>query len=428
MKIIGKLKNKYNNIIAKKNSSLEYSNLYYYALNGILYTIGIQLYKSYANKFIYRLGGNEFHIALYTALPGFIAVFTTLPGIIFMSKIKNKKQSITRSFYCSRFFLLLFALVPFLPNEYRAITFVLLISLMNFPESVSTAALQSYVGDIFEEETISTALTTRNSYSTFVQIIISLMLGQFMKLISIKFSDNFTIIAYQLLFILAFIVGLKEISALKKLKEIREEKQKKINIRSSLSGLKKEKKYIIFIVCSLIFHFGWQMGWPLFSIYQIQYLGADELWLSITNMSSSIVMVISYMFWNKTIVRKGNGFVMAYCSLGMAITPLLFVISPNLLILTVVFSVSGFFTSGTVTVILNSLLEVAPEKNRAFFVAFHVTLTNITLCISPLVGNYILANKGIIFALIMVSILRVIGSITFFIRNKFFYVKNVKKA
>ncbi len=102
----------------------------------------------------------------------------------------------------------------------------------------------------------------------------------------------------------------------------------------------------------------------------------------------------------------------------MALTPLLYVWSKNLIVMTLVSTITGFFTPGTVTVLLNSLLEVSPSKNRAMFLGFHTTVVSISLCIAPLVGDVILSKTNIQYTLVIVAVLRFIGSIAFFIRNK----------
>ncbi|WP_291572174.1 MFS transporter [Clostridium sp. UBA4548] len=404
----------------KRNHNLEQNNIYYYTLNGILFTIVNELYKTFATKFIFRLGGTESHVALYNALPGLVAVLATIPGLILISKIQNKKQSMSRAFYFSRIFLLLFAIVPFLPSSIKPLTFVILISLMNFPESVSVTSLQSYVGDIFSQDTIPVAITTRSKYSTIAQIIFTFIIGQTLGLMSNIFTESTVIIVYQLFFILAFIVGLVEINTFKKLTEITETLQNKIEFKKVFKEIKSTKPFINFLICSVIFHFGWQMGWPMFSIYQIKYLGANETWLTIINIASAVVMIYSYGYWRKIIQKRGNAFAMAVATLGMALTPILYVISNNLITMTIVSTITGFFTPGTVTVLLNSLLEVSPSKNRAVFIGFHTTIVSISLCIAPLVGDVILSNTNIKYTLVVVAILRLIGSIAFFIRNRYF--------
>lgn len=396
--------------------STQEHNILYYVLNGILFTIVVNLYKPFAAKFIFRLGGTESHVSLSTSLPGLIAVFVTIPGLIMMSNTTDKKRSIMRFFLGSRLFILSFALIPFFPSTMRPMAFVILSSLMNFPESVSTTALQSFSGDIFLNEVRPTAISARNKFSTLAQIVSAYIIGMILK----RFGDSGDDIikVYQVFFVLAFIISLFEIYTFNKIKETSCAPKLNVNFKEAFSEIFANKKFNIFLVCSLLFHFGWQMGWPLFNIYQIKYLGADEWWLTILSISSAIVMFFSYGYWKKLIHKKGNSFVISTATLGMAATPLLFAVSPNLYIITVTGLITGFFTSGTITALLTLLLEVTPDKNRILYIGVHVTLTSVTLFLAPTLGDLILSHTSIYFALCASSFFRLIGSISFFLRNK----------
>lgn len=393
------------------------NNIRFYIWNGILFTLMTSFSRTYAIKFLFRIGGNEHHASLFNALPGFIAVFATIPGIIWLNKTINKKKTMSAFFWGSRIITLLFAFIPFIPTAYQPMGFVMLYSIMNFPEAASVTALQSYSGDIFLPAERATAISLRNKFSTLAQVISFIILGELLS--SSGKSDKHVIIMYQIFFVVAFVLGIFEILTFHKLKETScSIPASKIELRKSIKDIFNNKRFSLFLVCSLLFHFGWQMGWPLFSIYQIKYLGADEGWLTILNITSNLVMFFSYSYWNRMIKRKGNPFVMAVTTLGMAATPILFALSPNLYVMTVTGLVTGFFTSGTTTVILSSLLEVSPEGDRILYVGIHATLTNITLAIAPIIGDRILSASSIYMALVATAFFRFIGSFALFIRSK----------
>ena len=392
------------------------NNVRYYVFNGILLTIVTNLYKPFAQKFLFRLNGTEAHVSLFNALPGLVAVFVIIPGIVYMSRNSNRKRTIAISFFMSRLVILSFAFVPFLPGAIQPIAFVLLTSLMNFPESVSTTALQSFAADVFDEKRRATAIAARNKYSSFVSFINLLILGQIIKVLGT--TTQRTIEIYQIFFIIAFLLGIYEIMTFTKLKETNTIQQERIEILPALREVFSNRVFMKFMLCSLLFHFGWQMGWPLFSIYQIKYLAADESWITILGVSSGVVMFFSYSPWEKIIRKRGNQFAIALATFGMAATPVLYAWSPNLYVLMLSGLVMGFFTSGTITVVLNSLLEAAPSKTRLIYVAVHATMTNITLFFAPLVGGYILERSNIYMALYICAFARFVGSFSFFIRQR----------
>ncbi|MFD3158361.1 MFS transporter [Haloimpatiens sp. FM7330] len=318
-------------------------------------------------------------------------------------------------FLISRCIIFSFAFVPFFPKQYRPMLFVILFAFMSVPEALSVMSLQSFSGDIFSDKKRSTAIAMRNKFSTLFNVITCLILGWTFK--SLVKNNSQAVFLYQICFTVAFLIGLIEIHTFMKLKEITTIQVDKMSFKA-ISNIFKNKKFKTFLFCSLIFHFGWQMGWPLFSIYKIKYLNADEMWLTILNVSSNIVMFFSYNYWNKLIKRRGNTFVIAFATFGMSVTPLLYAVSFNLYVLTLTGIMTGFFTSGTTTVILSALLEVCPEKNRMFYIGLHATFTNLTLSIAPMVGHTVLEYTSIYAALGVSAAFRFIGSFAFFIRNK----------
>lgn len=390
-------------------------NMRYYILNGIMFTIMLNLYKPFKVKFLERIGGTEFHISLLNSLPGLVAVFTIIPGTILFTRFKNKRRITSYFFIASRMFLLIFALIPLIPAEMQPMIFVICMALMNFPESISQSSLVSYVGEIFSRDERSTAISNCKRLSIPIQIIVVIITGKILS--DIPSNEQQRMLIYQGFFVLAFLIGMLEIWYFLKLQSKVEVVVKKLNFKKTFKKISKDTKFWGFVVCSLTFHFGWQMGWPLFSIYQIDYLGADEMWLGAITISSSITLFIGYKFWNKKIIKYGNSLIVILATSGMAANSFCVAISPNLYYIVLFSLVSGFFTSGTVTVLFNLLLEVTPEDDRVLYVGMYNIILNISLFISPIVGHLLLKNFGMFWALICVSLLRLLGGGTFLVRN-----------
>lgn len=415
--------------LRKLRQKIKYSlghndNFSYYTINGILFTIVTIFTRTYAPKYMDRLGATSLHYSLLNSLPGLVAVLTTIPGIIYIQKSRDKEKLMERFFYISRFFPLLLVLTPYLPAQSRAYVFVVLFSLMNLPESIGQTALQSWTGSIFQPNEISDALSARNKLSQVSMIVFSILVGIILSLP--QSGDNDTVIRiYQVLFIASLLFGIFEIRALSKIKVVRPNlSPKKLVLRKSLETIFRHREYVVFLVCSLLFHFGWQMGWPLFSYFQITILGADEMWLTIINVVNALAMVLSYNFWSRFIRKRGLKFVTAAACLGMVTSPVLAVLSPNLAVYTLIGITMGFFTSGITVVILGSLLESALPEEALLATAVHQTLINVTLFLAPFIGEMVLQLTNINIAMLTSTGFRLIGAIAFFLRWYFLEVRN----
>lgn len=383
---------------------------------GIVYEIMANFYKPFAVKFLERIGGGEWAMSLFNSLPGLITLFAVIPGAIFIRKQSSLKAVNLVLIAAGRLFLLMMAFIPFLSDQWQVGAFLLLYSLMCFPDALYQTSYQAFVGKIFKDRERAFAISTRNKLTVPIVLVMTLIIGKVIT--SLPRTDDERILIYQGFFLLAFLFGLIELFVFKSFKVERENLSEQIHFVDSFKKVLHNKAFLFFTGCSLMFHFGWQMGWPLFNIYTIKTLGADEMWLAVISVSSSITMFFAYGYWNKVIHKKGNAYALAINTMGMAITPLMYILSFNLYVLTFTAFVSGIFIAGTTTVLLSGLLEVTPEADRVTYLAVYSTLTNLSLAIAPLVGHWFLELKGIAFALVMTALFRIFGSLAFFYRNK----------
>ncbi|MBP1919181.1 MFS transporter [Youngiibacter multivorans] len=390
-------------------------NIKYYTLNGILFTMVTIFAKSFAAKFLDRLGGAPIHYSLLNALPGFVAIFVTIPGIVMIQRSKNKRRIMEGFFYLSRSFPLLLAVVPFLPETSRPLAFVLIYGLMNFPESISATALQSFTGDVFSPKERAEAITYRNSYSQIAQLVTSIIMG---VVLSVTTTNSSAVFMYQFFIVLSFLLGIREVHYLKMLKTVEVKSAPVIRPMDSIRRVLQHKDYRSFLICSLIFHFGWQTGWPLFSIYQISYLGADEKWLTIVNVVLSLSGIVSFPIWQRIVKKTGYDLGIVFATICMASTPILYTFTRTMFENASVQPIIGFSTAGITAVLLGLMLESSPEGESLISAAIHTTLTSVTLAVAPLFGNLVLSLFGLTASLYVSGTLRAVGSLAFLIRYR----------
>ena len=390
-------------------------NLRIFIIFGVLFELMNVFYNPYMMKFLERIGGTGFHFSLINSTKGIIMIFSTLPAAFIINKIADKQKVISNTVLVMAFVILSLIFVPSLPNNYQVIVFILILTLLMIPISIYNISYQSITAEIFPLRR-ARVLSKRSIYTVIFTTSATIASGLVFRYFT---HDNYGyIFIYRILFFMAFISGLLAFFAIRKLHYVPMDVQVPIKFKGSLKKVFKNKRYTKFVLSSVIFHFGWQMGWPLFSIYTIKTLGADEFWLSIISVGSAIVMLLALRIWPKAIEKYGNEKIAYICTFGMAITPILYVMSNSLLVLAIFSSLSGLFTSGTIMVLFNDMLEVVPEKNRMIYVGYYNVLTNMTLAISPLVGNYFYETKGIVYALIITFLFRFLGGMAFMVRER----------
>jgi MFS family permease len=302
-----------------------------------------------------------------------------------------------------------------LPSGTQPLTFIVIMTLMTIPTSIYNASYQNFTGDLFPVRRAQ-VIAKRSMYTIVFSTIFTLISGLIFKYV--PQTDNERLFIYQIFFTLACIIGILSVLVFNKFDYNPKPIKNHYEFKGSFKRVFSNKRFKKFVLSSTIFHFGWQMGWPLFSIYMIKTLGADELWLAIINIGSASVMFLGHKVWPKLIDQYGNEKIATICTLGMALTPILYALSPNLLVLTIVSTVTGFFTAGTITVLFSDMLDVTPDENRIVYVGYYNTATNITLAISPFVGLFFLNKFGIVGALFITAGFRFIGGFAFYLRER----------
>jgi MFS family permease len=390
-------------------------------LNGIAYSIALNLMNPYLAKFSERLGATDYHIALLNSLPALVSVFAFLPGAIYIESRTNKIKATAQILFLQKLFFLMMLCVPFINIISKPLLFVLLVGFMNFPGSISIMGFQSLIGDILPSNKRSRAMGLRNRAIDISRLIVTLIAGQVLSLV--PKSNSETIMWYQIFFGIAFIFGMLEVISMLYFKSNSSNKNnsntKYLNMFiTTLKDIPNQKKFISFFICSLIFHFGWQMGWPLFNIYTIKILKADEGWLSTLNVANGLFAIFAATIWAKYADKWGNSISLAFATFGMAITPILYALSSSLIYLVFFNMIIGVSIAGTILILFNILLEVTPTKNRTIYIAIYNIFINISATIAPIFSVWVKDIVGIFWALIIVGILRLLGSFAFFLRNK----------
>lgn len=389
-------------------------------INGIFLALAVNLTKPYNAKFALRLGGSDYHVAMISSLPAIVAALSLIPLSIWIERAEDQQKRTAALMLTHKLFYLAMALLPFFHGIDQAAIFVLCVGLMNLPFAASQLGHQTCVGIVFSQEERATAMSLRNRASDFARLIVMVVTGQLM--LWIPRSNQDFIHLYQVFFLLAFLIGLGEVITFRMFKGVPLKKAGEMisenPLKEVIKRLPGEKDFLVYSGCALIFYFGWQMGWPLFSLYQIQNLGADEFWLSVISIIASLFSILSVAFWARLADRKGNRTVIVITTFLMALTPVVFTVTKSLPMMAALQAIPGTATSGTLLVLFNSLLEVTPEKNRTIYMAIFTTATYISASIAPVFSVWVKNQTTIFIALLITGGVRLAGSLALYLRQK----------
>lgn len=384
--------------------------------NGLASTVSTNAVNGYIPLFALSvLGATNQQMGLITSLPSIIGMLALIPGTIWLNRAHSKKTFTVMSTFITRLLFMLIMFVPFLSDTYSAWVLVGLIALLNFPGALSGLSWQTLIGDLVPENRRGEFFSTRNRLSTFTAMGITFLTGFFLQ----QFNKN-NPFPYQVLFALGFVFAIIEVYYLWKHKEkdaivlkesfVIKEKKKKLSLE-----VFKNKSFVSFMICALLFNFGAQMGWSIFSIYHIREAHATALWFSLFSVTNQFAQIISIKWWAKAADRWGNTIVLFVAACGMATAPALTILSTSLIYITLINLWIGLFVSGTNLLLFNQLLKVSPELNRTTYIANYNFLLSIIGFVAPQFGVYLLNLLGMNSAMVTTSIVRFLVGCSFLI-------------
>lgn len=399
-------------------------NAVFFTFEGAVGAIILNLANPFFSMFARRMGANDYEIGLISSLPALVGILALIPGSILVDRSSNKKKIVSILILLFGIMYPLAALTPLLGN-FKVPLFVTVIALMNWPFSVFNISWQSFFSDVMAVQ-FNSAFTKRTRAATVMGTTTALAAG--LLLSYIPKNDSERILMYQLFFGLSFVLSiiqswlLKKVSAPPVLKS-NEEKSKNLSlIKESLSNLIINKEFRIFIILSFIFHVSWQMGWPLFFIYQVDVVGINEAWLSYVNVAVGFAGILTYTMWGKVIEKKGAKFVLIIGTLGLAVNALTIILVKSQYMLLIQSTLTGLTFSAFSLAIFENLIEVVPKKNKTINIALYTTLINISQFVSPMVGVWFYKHTSIIISLGFIGAFRLFASMLFFFR----YLKGKK--
>lgn len=395
-------------------------------LEGIVFTMIFNLYSPFIQMFAKRMGGTDLHTALINAAPPLVAVFVLVPCGILIERINKKKQTVMVLLSIVSLFYATIAFVPVIPHEGKVLVFVILIGLMNWPGALYLTTWQSYFADNFRGSYANRVYTVRSRFSTLFGLLTVLITG--ILLTSIPKSDAERLFVYQIFYGVCFALTLLQIYLFSRVKNRKwhssgmidskkpVEKTYRMFDRETFSNMFKNKRFIIFCICGLVFHFSWQMAWPLFFIYNTDYALLNELQFGFLSVATGAATFLSLSVWNRLVEKKGSKLALVFGAVGLAMSPMPYTMMLSFPILIMANVATGVALGGFNLSLFLSLLDTLPKEKKTVYISVFNTIISITGFLAPLTGLWIFNRTNIFLAMAIAGALRLVGSLLYFIQ------------
>jgi MFS family permease len=417
------------------------------ALHGVMSVMALNMVQPFIGIFAVKLNATNYQIALLSSAPAVVSLAAMIPGARLVDRFP-RKQRITMVFLLAhRAFFLALACVPFFTPDRRAAMLVAFVALMNLPGAIGNVAWQSFISGIIPQQLRPAAFAMRSRWMNLAGTVVVLAAGRMLDLVAYP-------LGYQVAFVLAFGLAVLEIWVFSRIDEAWVDHMQGVSpvegapaaaataaagspvasaspespgggrsgplatLRRTWSEIYRQKPFLRYTAASIYFYLAWQTAWPLFTLYQVRVLGANNLWVSLLNLANTGGSLVGYSFWARYANRHGNLRTLFAASAGIFIVPTVYAFSHSLYTVAVFNLLTGAVFSGVALSLFNALLDVTPEHHRTSYIAYYNTSVNVSAILAPVFGVALLNRFGFMWAFLAAAFLRITGSLAFLLVDR----------
>ncbi len=379
------------------NEKLQYRllqrNIRYSYLDGISYCFMMGVIVPYLGLYILRFNGPPELVSLIVAVQPVVLFVVSLAAASYVNSFERKKMVTVPFGFMVRLFILFIALIPFLPEAWRAQAFFILWALTWVPWGFCSLSWSPMMCNIVPESQRGTFFGVRTAMTGISSFLGTLVTG--IVLARFPFLSGFTVlllISFVCVMISQYFLSLHMepvVAQPGESKRLIRPRAKGLNLIANLQTFQHPEFGRIFSLCCLalfIFHSGYSMAIPLYTLRQVQQLGFDNGMIALITIAQSLTAFAGSYIGGRGSDRWGYRYVFLFSTMVSVIPPLIWVASSQLPWLVFASMLAGL--SGNAYMICFSFmtLAVSPYEDRSRFLAVNTAVGNLAGTLGPLLG------------------------------------------
>lgn len=384
-------------------------NYRYAVTDGVLSFVSSGMVPPFISIMALSYGANSVGLSLLNLLPAIINMLLFLPFASIAEKSRSLKRMVITSGYLTRSAFLAMALVPLIPDSYKAMALIALTAVQAIPAVIYMIVWTDMMGGSFPQSDWGAVFSKRNAFANFASVLGTLLAGFLIDFLPGESS-------YMAIFAISGVTGIFSIIALQRMREIPAQlmKARKISVFTRLAMPFKDKalgrQFTYFSLGLFLYNLGIYMAGPAFSIFYVKELGMAKSTISLLITTGTLLVVLASPFWGRVSRKNGNAIVFAYSTIWQALFPYFYYISGKSLPMMFVWqAILGFGVAGYNLSLFNLGLEYVEESERKNGIAVTNTVIFSAAAIGSLIAGPMTEAYGAGNAMLASTLVRVSG-------------------
>jgi MFS family permease len=400
-------------------------NTRYSFIDGIGFSIMMGATAPYIGLFILRLNGSSELVNLIASLQPIIVSIVSLLGASYVNSLTRNHPALIRHSLALRLFFPLIACIPLFHPSIRAGIFFALWLLLYIPWAMCGLLWSPMISNIIPDEIRGRFFGTRNAVTGITTLLGTLLTG--VALAKLPFITTFSLV-----FIVSFISMMVSLFFLnKQIEPLLPEPDpapesnlktgsktsfwRNLDLKTNFQTFTHPQCGYLFSLCCLtffVFHIGFSMAGPLFTLRQIQQLSLDNGAIATIATLTSLAGLFGSYAGGIASERWGYRYVLLGSTLLATVPPLIWALSGSFFWIVVAAMGWGFIGNGYFICFFYMVLAFSPDQGRARFVAMNTVTGNLAGAIGPFLGMFLMKIPwfGIQGALVAASVIMLFGA------------------
>jgi MFS family permease len=361
---------------------------------------------SFVAVYLVRLQAADWIVGLESSLPALVTLLAVLPAGAFVQGRRDLVRLATRSRMMFRGTVGLMALAAFFSPSIAVYIVVILHGLTAIPGAVLNVSMTTIIGMATTAKRRPTMLSTRWAVHGVFAAAIGFAAGQWLDWA--PFPIN-----YQILFASAILAGAGSWAVLSRLKlaEQAPRPAHRIDLREMASLVTRTVGFRNFLIAEFVLRMGTFLPNALFSIYRVRELGSSDAWLGTLLTVERLLSVLAYVLLSRYGSHPRVRRYLWLGCIGVGLYPVATALAQTTQQLLLSAVIAGVFFPAMNIFLSDTLYVVSPEEHRPTFIASNSFVMNITAFVGPLLGTWLAAVVGIREALVVATIIRLLGAL-----------------
>ena len=357
--------------------------------DGVSHAVMMGAGETYLGPFGIFLRATTLQVGLLATLPQLFGSIMQLAGSRAMPLFRSRRKVVLTGVLIQASLWIPMAFLPFLFGS-GVLPVLLLIGLVTLYHGANGAVVpvwNSLIGDLVPSEIRGRYFGNRNrltGMSTFIALLFAgITLHLFQK-------EGVAEVGYLIIFAAAFFARLNSARWLARYEdpELRILPEESFTFRQFLrrSPHSNFAKFVFFVGA---INLGVAFSAPYFALYMLRDLKFSYIEFTVVTAVATVTQFLTFRYWGELSDRFGNKKILNVCGWGVAIVPILWLVSPHIGYLVLIQVYAGFVWAGFNLASVNFIFDAVTPPKRALCVAYQGLVNGVCVFVGSVVGGYV---------------------------------------